>query len=177
MKKFCYLCSLMMLALTGCVLTPHTEYPESTFDLQAPAAVKAQDFFTLSTINNQTPARTKFYYRTAGNTVQFDHYRNWVQPPEMLLQRYLLNKFPYQSNAAQKPAEVKLTIIAFEFDLAKSEAVLAVNYTLRNTAKKSQGNITIRQKFAQPGTEPMVEAMNKAVAAAAEKLESEIKKF
>ena len=81
------------------------------------------------------------------------------------------------STAGKKPVEAKLSIIAFEFDLAASEAVLAFNYTLRNTVKKSQGNITIRQKFAQPGAAPMVEAMDKAAAAAADKLESEMKKF
>ena len=177
MKKFCPLCTLIMLALTGCVFTPHTEYPESTFDLKAAATVKTQDFFILSTISNQTPARTKFYYRNTENSVQLDHYRNWVQPPELLLKRYLLNKFPYQSTAGKKPVEAKLSIIAFEFDLAASEAVLAFNYTLRNTVKKSLGNITIRQKFAQPGAAPMVEAMDKAAAAAADKLESEMKKF
>ena len=171
MKKFGFLGSLLLLTLTGCVLTPHTDYPERTFDLQTPAAVKAQDLFILSAISNQTPARTKFYYRTAGNSVQFDHYRTWVQPPELLLKRYLLNKFPYQSNAGKKPVEVKISIIAFEFDLNSSEAVLSLNYTLRNAAKKTLGNMTIREKFTQHTADSMVAAMDKAAAATAEKLD------
>lgn len=174
MKKLCSLCSLL-LVLTGCVLTPHSDHPASTYDLQTPARIKTQDFFILSAVSNQTPARNKFYYRT-GNTVQFDHYRNWVQPPEMLLERYLLKKFPYRSNGEKNPIEVKLSIIGFEFDLTRSEAVLSLNYTLRNITQKNQGNITIREKFTA-NADAMVTAMDKAVAAAAEKLEMELNKF
>ena len=177
MKKFCFLSTLFLLAMlfNGCVLTPHTDHPVSTYDLQVAAPVIPQDFFIISAVSNQTPARNKFYYRS-GNTVQFDHYRNWVQPPEMLLERFLLKKFPYRSNGEKNPIEVKLSIIGFEFDLTRSEAVLSLNYTLRNITQKNQGNITIREKFT-PTADAMVAAMDKAVAAAAEKLEMELNKF
>lgn len=178
MKKSCFLAAVVWsLLLTGCIFTPRSEHSSTIHDLQTAGAAQPQKIFVIESVSNSTPAHTKFFYRVENNTILLDHYRSWVQPPEQLLHRYLMKKFPLQDSSKDSLTIIKMTITAFEFDLADSEAVLSLTYTMRYKNRNQQGSIFIREKFAGKNADLMIKAMDKAVTGAADALKAAAEKF
>ena len=175
-KIHCLSAALLLLLVTaGCVFTPYSKHESAQYDLQVSAAAEPQNLFTIVSVCNSTPAGSKFFYRFNTNQIQSDPYRNWVQSPETMLQRYFMKRFP-AGGKNTNPIEVKLEIITFEFDQKNSEAVVAYNYLLRKSEARQRGMISQRQKYI-PSVDAMVKAMNNAVEAAAIELLQNVEKF
>ena len=175
-KIHCFSAALLLLLVTaGCVFTPYAKHESSQYDLQVSAAAEPQHLFTIVSVCNSTPAGSKFFYRFNTNQIQTDPYRNWVQSPETMLQRYFMKRFPAGGKNAN-PIEVKLEIITFEFDQKSSEAVVAYNYLLRKSEARQRGVISLRKKYL-PTADSMVAAMNDAVEESSIQLWQNIKNF
>ena len=156
---------------SGCVLTPRESHPTGTYDLVMKPG-QAQNMFKISVFVNNTPSHTKMLYRKSGGRIEQDEYNRWVQSPEQMLQRYFLLAFPLDGNAdIDKLGDLRCNVTAFEFDWEKSEAVLALNYTLRDyEGNMRTGSLCITEKAATHTPGGFAEAMSRAVANAAGKI-------
>ena len=122
MKKFFWCLASMTILLTtgGCWLLQHpAPRPDEAYDL-APAAKQTGYSCRFSRIRNLSPAGRKMLCRHADNRIS-ESPASWVQDPESLLARYLAGSFPVTPDAPQ----ISVTILRFELDLARSQAVLS----------------------------------------------------
>ena len=156
-------CTGIILLQGGCVLTTNPHYESKAFDLAMPSETVQQSFFRLSAFQNETPSRNRMLYRNSDNRIIQDEYNTWVQPPELMLNRFMQIAYPVAPEAENHSLpDLRIRITAFEFNLATSEAILVVNYTLRNHQDRSQGCLAAREKFTDFTPEAMSQAMSKA---------------
>jgi len=100
-----------------------------------------------------------------------DEYNCWIQSPEAMLQRIFTLTFPLNARKnAENLSELRVDILAFEFDLKTQEAYLALNYTLKNPDSRQTGAVSIREKAANATAPAFAEAMNQAAAKATQQI-------
>lgn len=164
-------CAVVFLISNGCVLTSRPQHTVNNFDLSAPAQIHLQDQFTIAPFRNFSPSRTRMFYRQSSNRIVQDEYNCWIQSPEAMLQRMFTLTFPLNARKnAENLSELRVDILAFEFDLKTQEAYLALNYTLKKPDSRQTGAISIREKAATPTAPAFAEAMNQAAAKATQQI-------
>lgn len=173
MKSFTRLLPVLLLAAccTGCVLTPRSHVQREYYDLQSPVAGKINALLMVSAVSNDSPAQSRMLFRFAGNRMVHDNNNCWVQMPERMLQRYLEQAFALPDNTRlSKTASLRCTITAFEFDMIKSEAVLAMKYEMRYDLRHEAGTLLIKEKIKSNAPTELADAMSRAAGKAAEQI-------
>ncbi len=167
-----------MLLLTGCVFTTEPHREPMYYDLAAPTPEKPQNILAVGSFDNDTPARQRMLYREAGSRIVPDEYNQWVQSPEMLLQRYFRNAFPIAPGTDDsKLMELRGSINAFEIDLADPAAVLKINYQLSAGEQCRSGSIGIRERCDAKTPQAFANAMSRAAERAARELDKAVRSF
>lgn len=155
--------AVLLTICSGCVLTPRSQQQTAYYDLPVPQAVKQVNFLQIAAVNNDTPAQSRMLFRKQDNRIVQDYLNCWIQPPERILQRYLTQAFQLQSSkATDNFLELRCSINAFEFDMAKSEAVLSLKCIFRQGSKKAVEVLSVREKFTGRNPEDLVKAMTRA---------------
>ena len=155
------LTALTMLFLSGCLFSTQ-QHPTLFYDLQLPEVVKTDAKFVISSVDNDTPARSRMLYRQQNNRIIQDSYHCWVQPPERMFQRYMTLAYPVKG-ALQEMTGIRVTITAFEFDRVSHQAVLAIKYALKKDHKIRSGSFLLREKITSDTPDEFAAAMNRAI--------------
>ncbi|MDD5727126.1 MAG: hypothetical protein PHV59_01060 [Victivallales bacterium] len=137
---------LLTLGAAGCLFGfGQQSYVEvKYFDLDTPPRVKLQNAqIKILPLNSTEPVKFKMVYCNADCEMIMDDYNKWVQPPALLLTRYLQGAFE-QQGISRESSELVFSgeIFRFRIDLRNSTASLGVNY-----AVTSQPDGTVRQLY------------------------------
>ncbi len=176
MKKLLQL--LYLLSITGAVLLFATGCM-SLFKQQPYVAVKYYDLGTPPEItlekvqikfipfNSTEPVKYKMVYHDTNCEVVIDDYNKWIQPPCLLLTRYLQSAFK-QNGITSEDSELIISgnIFMFRIDLLNNKVSLGVSYVIKKssddmiTTTLRNSNI-FSSKLKAQGPENFVRAMNK----------------
>lgn len=168
---------LVLLTVSGCVLTARSQRQTTYYDLAIPQTNDTLKNLKIVSVNNDTPSQSRMLFRARGNRIEQDSLNCWIQPPERMLQRYLVQKFLQGNADADQLLTVRCSINAFEFDIPASEAVLSIKCTLQQNGKQKIVMLSSREKFTGTTPEELVAAMNKAVKKTAGQLAAAAKNF
>ncbi len=130
--------------LTGCLFRESQYHEVEYFDLSSPgkdqpdgAVVKVNIFKNIET------GKYKMVYRDGESRVMVDEYNKWVQPPDLMISRYLQAAFSddkiTSDGNAKTEFEVSGTVFMFMIDLKNKKSSLGVSY--RITRKQSSSEI------------------------------------
>ncbi len=113
------------------------------------------------------PANYKMVYRNADCQIVIDDYNKWIQPPPLMLTRYLQGAFK-QSGITSESCELIISgnIFMFRIDLQKNTVSLGVSYSIKSSVCDTekllfQNSTTFSHKFKKQGPQYFVEAMSK----------------
>jgi hypothetical protein len=105
------------------------------FDLDTPPRMKLQNVqLRILPLQSTEPVKFKMVYCGTDCEMIVDDYNKWVQPPCLLLTRYLQGAFEQKSIDAEN-AELSFSgnIFRFRIDLRDNTASLGVNYVIRTS--------------------------------------------
>lgn len=151
--------------VTSCVLSP-TPFREVKYhDLGNPEAINEQGpFVEFSRWTLNGPYKTKMVFRGANNQLIINEYHKWAQTPDALLGRYLTLAFRGRPESdSVKRYIVKGSILAFEANQEKSQAVLMIEYSIVDPyqGKKKSFSRTLTAEMAEVRPESLAGAMSK----------------
>jgi len=167
---FSLIAGMLAFFTTGCLWglgqQPYTAV--KYYDLATPPQIvlkKVQVKFV--PLDSTEPAKYKMVYRDSDCQMILDDYNKWIQPPSLLITRYLQGAFK-QNGITSKGSELIISgnIFMFRIDLQKNIASLGVNYIIKtsldDTEKVVFKNSTVfKQKFKKQSPENFVKAMSK----------------
>lgn len=135
--------------------------------------------FEMRNFHNISPARLNLMYSKKDSVIEIDQYNYWVQSPEIMLRRFLLNAIEPVSDANEKFLDASLTVFDFKFDTAAKEAVLGVHLVLKDKEReaKFEKNYIFRVPVSNSDREAYVAAMNKCAEKFVIQTINDIKKF
>lgn len=138
---------LLALAAGGCgVLTTEPYHPVNYFDLVEPEPIPNADVNVVVTpFTTSGPFQSKMLYRTKPGEVYVDQYNQWIQPPYLILTRYLQKAFLNDADQTAHHYQLRGTMISFEIDLTNEEVILGVRYQI----KSASGEETLLEKDAR----------------------------
>ena len=180
MKNFVRVLSVVLLAFccAGCIFIPRNHVQTTYYDLQSPQKLKNSQRLMVAAVDNDTPAQSRMLFRFAGNRMVQDGSNCWVQVPERMMQRYLEQTFALPGNTdLSRIAMLRCTITAFEFDMVKSEAVLAMKYSMHCNHHRAASSVTVKEKLTGRTPDELALAMSRAAAKAAEEISRTAEKF
>ncbi|MDD5597941.1 MAG: hypothetical protein PHV82_08355 [Victivallaceae bacterium] len=127
------------------------------------------------------PAKYKMIYRGKNNEMIMDDYNKWIQPPCLLLTRYLQSAFK-QSGPLPKDSVLLISgnVFMFRIDLQTNTASLGVNYVIKGTPDNiirpiSRNSIVFSSKFEKQGPIYFVRAMSECAGQLVSALDKDIK--
>ncbi|OGV38409.1 MAG: hypothetical protein A2020_15235 [Lentisphaerae bacterium GWF2_45_14] len=137
-KVFAALVSVIF--LSGCLFTSEPYRAVSYYDLSVPDANVPDDSdIIVIPVRDDTPTKYRMVFRKSENSLIIDDYSKWVQPPGMMLTRYMQSFFS-DSGKYENPAtddRVSFTIAAsvfvFEAALEQKQAILGVKYEIKRS--------------------------------------------
>ena len=129
--------------LTGCLFREAPYNEVGYFDLSSPekilpdgAVVKVNIFKNIET------GKYKMVYRNGESKVMVDEYNKWVQPPDLMISRYLQAAFSddkiTSDGNAKTEFEVSGTVFMFMIDLKSKKASLGVSYRITRNQSSSE---------------------------------------
>lgn len=127
---------LLVLLMSSCSFGFFEKQPyvaAKYYDLNQPTRIPLKGVqLRLTTFNSTEPVKYKMVYHDKEGSVVVDDYNKWVQPPGLLLTRYLQGAFK-QNGLGSDVMELMLCgdIFMFRVDLAKDEVSLGVNYAIK----------------------------------------------
>jgi hypothetical protein len=122
-------------------------------------------------------------YRDSDGRMLVDDYNKWIQPPSLLLTRYLQSAFKQDGISSETPELIiSGNIFMFRIDLQKNTASLGINYVIKtsddDTVKITFKNSTVfSRKFEKQGPEYFVAALSECAGELVSALEKDIKKI
>ena len=129
--------------------------------------------------HNISPARLNLMYSKKDSVIELDQYNYWVQSPEIMLRRFLLNAIEPVSDSNEKLMDVSLTVFDFKFDTVAKEAVFGVYLVLKDKEReaKFEKNYIFRLPAAGSDRAAYVAAMNQCAEKFIIQVINDIKKF
>jgi len=176
---------ILLLFVNGCLwgLGQKSYVAVKYYDLDTPTQIVLKNvqvkFFPLSSTE---PVKYKMVYRDADGQMLIDDYNKWIQPPSLLLTRYIQSAFKQDGITSETPELILLgNIFMFRIDLQKNTASLGVNYVIDtsddDTIKVAfKNSIVFTRKFEKQGPEYFVKAMNECARELILTIEKDIKK-
>ena len=156
---------LVLMAVTvlqgGCALFPASYQETRYFDLGDPPSLNVG--IDVDSVSMLGPYKRRMAYRKSDYELLFDDYNSWTLSPDRMIEDYLGRALGGDKTSG---AKIRVDILRFELDLAKNEAVLTVEYTLKDRLERST--------FATRLSEPPPLGFAKAMGANAADLAKEI---
>jgi uncharacterized lipoprotein YmbA len=129
--------------LTGCLFREAPYNEVGYYDLSSPekilpdcAVVKVNIFKNIET------GKYKMVYRNGESKVMVDEYNKWVQPPDMMISRYLQGAFSDDKIASGSTSktefEISGTVFMFMIDLKSKKVALGVSYRITRNQASSE---------------------------------------
>jgi hypothetical protein len=149
LKKFCFLltASLLVLSAAGCMsLFKQQPYVAvKYYDLDSPATIELKNIqVEFVQFNSTEPVKYKMVYHNSDYEVVVDDYNKWIQPPSLLLTRYLQSSF--QQHCISDPKVPRLiisgNIFMYKIDLRNKKVFLGVSYVIKSTSNNILKTIT-----------------------------------
>jgi len=133
-KFYCFSLQIFIcFFITSCILSPTPFRKVKLHDLGTPALINKQGpyvNFTRFTLNG--PYKTKMVFRAKNNELVVNEYHKWGQPPDALIERYLILAFRGKpASAKEQYYSVRGRILAFEADEETGKAVLIIEYNVK----------------------------------------------
>lgn len=124
--------SFSIMFLASCILSPTPFHEVRYHDLGNPDIINANGpYVDFSKFTTSGPYKTKMVFRSENNELQINEYNRWAQSPESLIGRYLQIAFRANPpNGNMKKYSVNGTVLVFEADKKKQQAVLIIEYTI-----------------------------------------------
>ena len=120
MNFFVLFSSVFMLA--GCsLLSPavkNVNYYDLTYSGRERYKVNCR--FELRNFHNISPAKLNLLYTGKNSVIQLDQYNYWVQSPEVMLRRFMLNAVEPAADEKAKVLDASLTVFDFKFEQGKA---------------------------------------------------------
>jgi hypothetical protein len=181
-QKYNFIIGFLLSLLTaGCVLSSKPYHQPLEFDLGEPVAKNTMPLpaLDLMPFSARNPGGTKFVYRTGKFNIKTDDYRRWAQMPSTLVTNFISGSYPdvYAYTGVSKIYTFTGTLIKFEFDLRKKEAVMVLDWTVYNISENKvliEDRLTLRKVFHEETSEAMVRAMRSCAVEAARKIEKRL---
>jgi len=130
--------------LAGCALFSKPYHGTKYYDLGTPGYLPGATV-GVDSVTMEGAYKRKMAYRLDDNELTFDDYNSWASAPEQMLERYLTMSL--SDVEAKNKAKLTLSILSFELDMKKKEAVLTVEYKLKSKDKTLRRRPTIRTKL------------------------------
>ena len=160
---------ILLFITTGCLwgLNQQPYTAVKYYDLATPPQIVLKKIqVKITPFDSTEPANFKMVYRDADCQMILDDYNKWIQPPPMLLTRYIQAAFKQNGITAESTALiVSGNIFMFRIDLKKNTVSLGVNYVIKSSVDDSekvvfQNSTTFTHKFKQQGPKYFVKAMS-----------------
>jgi len=154
--------------VSGCVFTRESFTPVRYFDIGNPDPAKfAGIHLNVGQFSVAGPYRQEMVIRTVGNELVKDSFNRWALPPDAMLSRYF--RIAFAEGRGRTDYTLSGSILSFEADLPKKEAVLTIEYRLVPPAEDTvaaavEKTCTFRGKIEGNGAEAFAGAMSSAVA-------------
>lgn len=169
---------LLLSAGCGSLLGPETVREPVIYDIDLPAALKNVPCpVTVRLFRMEGAARYKMLFRVAENTVSTDEYNRWSMPPGQLLTRYLRMAFAESANANAPGKTVSGSILSFEGDLVRHQAVLCVKFSIRpddGRGREKEYTVKLSVPLKADTPDACAVAMEEAAAQLAERIRKEL---
>lgn len=127
-----YMC--LLLGTGGCSILPKESYkPVGFYDIGHGTVLPEGGYnIEISQFTTSGPYRTKMIYRLKSCELYIDEYNRWIQPPYIMLTRFMLEKFSGNISDKKSATTYQLSgdIVDFDIDLDKKKVVLTVEYEL-----------------------------------------------
>lgn len=161
---------ILLFITTGCLwgLGQKPYIAVKYYDLATPPQIvlkKTQVKF--HSFDSTEPANFKMVYRDADCQMILDDYNKWIQPPPLLLTRYMQGAFKQNGITSESTVLiVSGNIFMFRIDLQKNTVSLGVSYIIKSSVDDSekvvfQNSTTFTHKFKKQGPQYFVKAMSK----------------
>ena len=176
---------VLLLFVNGCLwgLGQKSYVEVKYYDLDTPTQIvlkKIQVKFL--PLDSSEPVKYKMIYRDSNDQMLVDDYNKWIQPPSLLLTRYLQSAFKQDGITSETPELlISGNIFMFGIDLQKNTASLGVDYVIRTSEDDMlkivfKNSTVFRQKFEKQAPEDFVAALSKCASELILVLEKDIKK-
>ncbi len=138
-------CVCAVLLACGCLFRAEPYTPTRYYGLTVPPALESGYSVDVLPFLMGGPYQGRMVIRMEGNELVNDEYNRWTMSPERLLTRYLHLAFA-SPGAGSGTCEFELggKVHVFEMDLLRKEAVLLVDYTLKDTESGQERGGTVR---------------------------------
>ena len=120
---------------------------------------------------NLSGADRRLLLRNADGKIRCDEFNRWLLDPELLLERYLRNSV---SGSGKHPVSVRGTLLAFEMDLQRHEAVLKMDFTLVSEGRRKNISCGAVKRFSA-AEDRVTQAVN-AMTGCAEEIARQLRK-
>lgn len=171
--------SVAALFISGCFFTKEAFVPVRYYDVGNPDPSRFSKI-TLKTgaFTVTGPYKQEMIFRSDKNELVKEQYSRWAIAPDMMLKRYL--KMAFADGRSKVEYTITGTILSFEADLSRKEAVLTVEYRVTPSVPANSPYVektsTFRKKMNEPGAEAFAQAMAGAVADFADSIADESSK-
>lgn len=134
---------LLEFLLTGCLFREAPYNEVGYFDLSSPEKVLSDGVVVkVNIFKNIETGKYKMVYRTGESKIVVDEYNKWVQPPDLMISRYLQAAFSDNKITSEVYAgtefEVSGTVFMFMLDLKSKKASLGVSYRITRNQSSSE---------------------------------------
>ncbi len=176
-----YLIMILVMAmplLSGCFF--ETYHETQNFDLeQARPCSPGNIVIEVKDFENLSGAGQQMRYRTEQYRIVIDSYNKWVQPPDMMISRYLMMAFaqPGGNLLDERGYILSGTLNSFEINLSSKTVLIQITCQLK---ERKTGAIKLRKEFSVSAAfqdnspEAFAAAASKAMRELTEKLRDDI---
>lgn len=135
---FLSITGVILLSAAGCMslLEQQPYIPVKYYDLDTPPEIVLKNIqVRFIPLNSTEPVKYKMVYHDTDCEVVIDDYNKWVQPPCLMLTRYLQSAFK-QSSIASSDSELVVSgnIFMFKIDLLTNKVSLGVSYNIKSSS-------------------------------------------
>lgn len=177
---------MLMFFATGCLwgLGQKPYIAVKYYDLATPPQIALKKVqIKVTPLDSTEPAKFKMVYRDSNYQMILDDYNKWIQPPPLLLTRYLQGAFK-QNGITSNGSELTISgnIFMFRIDLQKDTVSLGINYVISSsiddTEKVVFTNSTVfSHKFEKQSPENFVKAMSECAGDLVATIQKDIEKI
>lgn len=176
-----YLGMMLVMAmplLSGCFF--ETYHETQHFDLeQAQPCCPEKVFIEVKDFENLAGAGQQMRYRTEQYRIVIDNYNKWVQPPEMMISRYLMTSFAQPGGNLLDEHSYILTgaLNSFEINLSSKTVFIQITCELKERksgAVKLRKEFSVTASFKEDSPVEFAAAASKAMRELTEKLRADI---
>lgn len=174
---------VLLFLISGC-LWQKSYVAVKYYDLDTPHRIVLKKVqLKFMPLDSTESVKYKMVYRDANGQMLVDDYNKWIQPPSLLLTRYLQSAFK-QDDVICGLQEIIISgnIFMFRIDLQKNIASLGVNYVIKTSCNDTvqavfKNSTVFSSKFEKRGSQYFVKALSECAGKLVLAIEKDIKKI